>query len=118
MENILIKYNNTLENYNKKFILYVRMKPDMEASLFINNLRDDIETHIDIIIKKEKEVLNKNCSKNKIKSMKKYIKDNNAIEDHFIFIKEILDYLDKNDIIFNNEKKDQVIVNYLKIQKN
>ena len=48
---LLIKYrtNNAPENYNKKFKLFVGMKLDMEASLFI---RDEIEDHIDIIIKK------------------------------------------------------------------
>ena len=55
LNNITIKFrtNNAIGNYNRRFKELKGMEPNMPAGIFINNIIDDIQNHIDHIRKIE-----------------------------------------------------------------
>ena len=74
MNKIEVKFrtNNALENYNKRFKEMNDMNPNMQTSIFIDNITNDILHHVETIRILE----NKNPHKNKNNTKCKIIKKN------------------------------------------
>ena len=65
---VKFRTNNVIENYNKRFKEMIGMNANMQSSIFIDNITNDILHHIECI----RNIENKNPHKNKSKySIKK-----------------------------------------------
>ena len=61
-----MRINNAIENYSRRFKQLKGMEPNMPAGIFINNILDNIQNHIDHNRKIEDKEEFKNVSKTQI----------------------------------------------------
>lgn len=119
LNNITIKFrtNNAIENYNRRFKELKGMEPIMPAGIFINNIIDDIQNHIDHIRKIEDKEEFKNVSKTQL--YKNLNDTDNKTESFGDISEEIFNYLENIDLKFEeNVNLEDIEIKELKIYDN
>ena len=102
---VKFRTNNAIENYNKRFKEMVGMNANMQSSIFIDNITNDILHHIECI----RNIENKNPHKNKSKySIKKENEINNIDELKDSSLNDLInDILNEDNSNFDNDEKNK-----------
>ena len=102
---VKFRTNNTIENYNKSFKEMIGMNANMQSSIFIDNITNDILHHIECI----RNIENKNPHKNKSKySIKKENEIINIDELKDSSLNDLInDILNEDNSNFDNDKKNK-----------
>ena len=114
---IKFRTNNAIENYNKRFKEMDGMNPNMQSSIFIDNITKDILNHIEYI----RNIENKNPHKYKSKySIKKENELNKNDEINDSSLNDLInDILKEDNIDFDNDEENKNISqNSIKKDKN
>ena len=102
---VKFRTNNTIENYNKSFKEMIGMNANMQSSIFIDNITNDILHHIECI----RNIENKNPHKNKSKySIKKENEIINIDELKDSSLNDLInDILNEDNSNFDNDEKNK-----------